>query len=69
MGASDPLEESIGVVHRPGSLGPKPWDGSITASPVCPTTSGKCAQRRACRPIRERYSSDRSTNGRIPPCR
>jgi len=45
MGASDPLEESIGVVHRPGSLGPKPWDGSITASPVRPTTGGECAQR------------------------
>ena len=24
MGASDPLEESVGGVHRPGSLGPKP---------------------------------------------
>ena len=45
MGASDPLEESIGVVHRPGSLGPKPWDGSITASPVRPMTGGECAQR------------------------
>ena len=69
MGASDPLEESVGVVHRPGSLGPKPCDGSITASPVRPTTGSECAQRRACRPIRGRYSSDRSTNGRIPPCR
>jgi len=43
--ASDPLEESIGVVHRPGSLGPKPCDGSITASPVRPMTGGECAQR------------------------
>jgi 1-deoxy-D-xylulose-5-phosphate synthase len=46
-------------------------EGGLSGYPsrVCPMTSGKSAQRRACRPIRERYSSDRSTNGRIPPCR